>query len=96
MWSVVSIFNWSTEFAILLAFYVLISSTAVAVKMLESIDELGAISLIYMMTNKTMCIKIPEPSKLALPLFTSANLALPKICLQAKRVVPTKQLCVEA
>jgi len=62
----------------------------------ESIDELGAISLIYMMSSKTMCIKIPEPSKLALPLFTSANLVLPKICLQAKRVVPTKQLCAEA
>ncbi|MBX9697735.1 MAG: cation:proton antiporter [Alphaproteobacteria bacterium] len=41
MWGVGSFFNWSTEFTILLAFAVSLSSTAVAVKMLESIDELG-------------------------------------------------------
>lgn len=40
MWGVGSFFNWPTEFTILLAFAVSLSSTAVAVKMLESIDEL--------------------------------------------------------
>lgn len=40
MWGVGAFFNWPMEFTILLAFAVALSSTAVAVKMLESIDEL--------------------------------------------------------
>jgi transposase len=58
----------------------------------EGIDELGAISLVYMMTSKTMYLKIPEPTQRAAPLFASANLILPQICLQAKRVVPTNKV----
>lgn len=41
MWGVGTFFGWSLGFSILLAFAVALSSTAVAVKMLESIDELS-------------------------------------------------------